>query len=304
MLAPEIEAFLHQARVEQGLAPNTVAAYARDLAKLSRWSQAQERPLATCQRTDLQRYLLSLRTMGLSGASVARHMVSMRRLFRYLILDRVRADDPCEGLESPRLGLRLPKVLSADEVERLLATPGAPAAIQPAARARQLRDLAMLQVLYASGLRVSELVALRQEDVDLEMGLVRCRGKGDKQRLVPLGRTAAAALRHYLRDGRRQLMPPGRTERGWLFPTARGGPMSRQAFWKKIGAWGRRAGLRTSLAPHMLRHSFATHLLERGADLRSVQTMLGHADIATTQIYTHVVMGRLRQVYKRHHPRA
>ncbi len=290
--------------MEQGLAENTLAAYARDLDRFARWAEAQDCDLVSCRRADLQRFLLSLHEAGLGPATVARHLVSLRRLFRFLVLDRIRPDDPSEGLEGPRLGLRLPKALSAAEVERLLAVPAEPAATQPAARARQLRDIAMVQVLYASGLRVSELVALRLEDVDLEMGLLRCRGKGDKQRLVPLGRSAAAAVREYLQQGRRRLLSGGRLERGWLFPTARGRPMSRQAFWKKIAAWGRRAGLRARLSPHGLRHSFATHLLEGGADLRSVQVMLGHADIATTQIYTHVVMDRLRHVYKQHHPRA
>lgn len=304
VLLPEIEAFLHHVRVEQGLSANTLAAYARDLEKFSQWCPTQGCSLASCTRADIQKFLLSLYGSGLAAASVARHLVSLRRLFRFLILDRLRAEDPCEGLASPRLGLRLPKYLSPTEIEALLQAPSEPLAGPPAARARQLRDVAMVQVLYASGLRVSELVGLRQDDVDLEMGLVRCRGKGDKQRLVPLGRTAVAAVRAFLATGRPRLLPRGRTDQGWLFPTALGRPMSRQAFWKKIAAFGRQAGLRQRLTPHALRHSFATHLLERGADLRSVQIMLGHADIATTQIYTHVVAGRLRQVYKQHHPRA
>jgi len=304
--SPEVEAFLHYARVEKGLASQTLSAYAADLSHFEVWLKEHGLGLLTCSRNDLQEYLLSLYGSdgnGLGARSVARHLVTLRGLFRYLRLDRVRGDDPSEGLESPRALKPLPRYLSAEEVERVLAAPMAESAHSPGARALQLRDRAVLELLYASGLRISELAGLRVTDLDLEHGVVRCRGKGDKERMVPVGRSAVSAVRGYLQRGRPHLSAAHATT-PILFPAPDGGALSRQALWKRIVHYGRVAAVRCRLTPHLLRHSFATHLLERGADLRSVQTMLGHADITTTQIYTQVVTEHMRQVYRSHHPRA
>jgi integrase/recombinase XerD len=206
-------------------------------------------------------------------------------------------EDPTLNLESPKIWKKLPSFLSMDEVDRLLAQPDT-------SKPLGLRDKAMLELLYSTGLRVSELVGVRAGDLQVQMGCLRCVGKGDKERLVPVGRQAVAAVQVYLRDGRPRLVAGNPRPVSFLFVNARGGKLSRVGFWKKLKAYGRRAGLRGRLTPHKLRHSFATHLLERGADLRSVQLMLGHADISTTQIYTHVIQERLKQVYKAHHPRA
>lgn len=301
-----VEAFLHYARVEKGLAAQTLSAYAADLAHFETWLQAQGLGLQDCQRTHLQEYLLSLYAdgrHGLGARSVARHLVTLRGLFRYLRLDRVRGDDPSEALESPRALKPLPRYLSAEEVERVLAAPLAAPAAGPGASALRWRDRAVLELLYACGLRISELAGLRVTDLDLERGVLRCHGKGDKERLVPVGRSAVAAVRGYLERGRPRLATAHPDSR-YLFPAPDGGPLSRQALWKRIVHYGRVAAVRCRLTPHQLRHSFATHLLERGADLRSVQTMLGHADITTTQIYTQVVTEHVRQVYRAHHPRA
>ncbi len=304
MLPPEAGAFLHYARVEKGLADNTLKSYAFDLAHFQRWAgDVPERHLLVCGRTELQEFLLWLYGQGLSARSAARHLVTLRNLFRYLRLDGLRADDPSEGLESPRSWRTLPKYLSQDEVERLLQAPcQLRCAPQSLSWALAQRDRAMLELLYASGLRVSELVRLRDSDLDPEMGVVRCHGKGDKERLVPVGQSALRAIMSFVRTARGRIL--GGKTTPFLFPRRGGAAMTRQAFWKRLGAYGRQAQIRQHLTPHLLRHSFATHLLERGADLRSLQTMLGHADISTTQIYTQVVSQRLRQVYKAHHPRA
>jgi integrase/recombinase XerD len=298
----ERDSFLNYLRIEKGLSAQTLSAYAQDVDRFFDWCRRGGRAPAACSRTEVQQYLLALHEQGLSARSVARHLVTMRGFYRYLQLDRVRRDNPCEALQSPRAWRVLPKCLNAGEIEALLAAPLAGESRSEARLWRRMRDRSMLHLLYASGLRVSELVALPVEGLDLELGLVRCRGKGDKERLVPLGRAAQAAIREFLEQARTRLLR-GRSS-PVLFPTASGRAMTRQMFWKKIAGYGRAAGIRARLTPHMLRHSFATHLLEGGADLRSVQTMLGHADIATTQIYTHVASSRLRQVYRAHHPRA
>ena len=304
--SPVVEAFLHYVRVEKGLAAQTLSAYASDLSHFEAWLRQRAFSLRQCRRVDLQEYLLSLYSdgeTGLGARSVARHLVTLRGLFRYLRLDRVRDDDPSEGLESPRSLKPLPRYLSSEEVERVLAAPLAAQQPGPGARALQLRDHAVLELLYASGLRISELTALRVTDLDLERGVMRCRGKGDKERLVPVGRSALSAVRGYLQRGRPRLAA-AHPQTPFLFPAPDGGALTRQALWKRVVHYGRVAAVRCRLTPHQLRHSFATHLLERGADLRSVQTMLGHADITTTQIYTQVVTEHVRQVYRSHHPRA
>ena len=255
--------------------------------------------LESLNRDQLVDFLESLYRQHLDSRSVARAMASLRNLFRFAMTEEVISADPTLNLESPKYRKSLPSFLRMDEVERLLAQPDEKTT-------NGLRDRAMIELLYSTGLRVSELTNLRVSDLDARMGCLRCVGKGDKERLVPVGRQALAAVRKYLDDA-----APGsvavagtHTGRAVLFLNRRGGQMSRIAVWRILCDYGRRAGIRTQLSPHKLRHSFATHLLERGADLRSVQMMLGHADISTTQIYTHVMEERLKQVYKAHHPRA
>ncbi|MGB6876996.1 MAG: tyrosine recombinase, partial [Candidatus Acidiferrales bacterium] len=232
---------------------------------------------------------------GLDSRSVARHLVSVRNFLRFCQAEGSIAEDPSAYVETPKFRMRLPAHLSVDEVNRLLAQPDVTTAVG-------MRDRAMIELLYSAGLRISELVNLRLSDLQMETGCVRCIGKGNKERLVPMGRTAITAVKSYLHGSRQALA--GKTASPYLFLNRFGMRIGRIGFWKKLAEYGRQAALRLKLKPHMLRHSFATHLLERGADLRSVQLMLGHADISTTQIYTHVVKDRLKEVYKQHHPRA
>jgi integrase/recombinase XerD len=293
----QIRAFLNQLQVEKGLSANTLAAYGRDLRKFAEFAAKQKRGLRSITRDDVVDFLGSLYRRKLDSRSVARHLVSLRNFFKFAVSEGERKDDPTLNLESPKIWKKLPTYLTLDEVERLLAQPDT-------SKPLGLRDKAMLELLYSTGLRVSELVGLRIGDLQVQAGCLRCIGKGDKERLVPVGRQALAAVQDYLRDSRPKLIARNPRPVPFLFVNARGGKMSRVGFWKNLAAYGRRAGLRGRLTPHKLRHSFATHLLERGADLRSVQLMLGHADISTTQIYTHVIQERLKQVYKAHHPRA
>jgi len=311
-IPPEINGFLAYLRAEQGLAAHTLTAYGRDLDKFWAWCQHSHLALAECRRQQIQDFLLSLYASGLGARSVARTLVAVRGLYRYLLREGRLSEDPTEAVQAPAFSQPMPRVLSLAEAQRVLAAPGSSAeaaeapqllAVGPRERALRGRDAALLQLLYASGLRVSELAGLRLSDLDLEAGIVRCTGKGDKQRLVPVHRVAQKALRRYLQRDRAALtsacpLTP------FLFPNGRGGQLTRQALWKRLRAYGTAAHLRQPLYPHLLRHSFATHLLEGGADLRSLQAMLGHADIQTTQIYTHVVTGRIQEVYRAHHPRA
>jgi integrase/recombinase XerD len=297
-IAAAIAAFLTHVRVEKGLSPNTVSAYRRDLLKFDEFGKKKKLTVESVTRDDLVDFLASLYRQKLESRTVARNLVTMRNFFRFALLQELRTEDPSLNLESPKIRRSLPGYLRLEEVEKLLAQPDEK---QPAG----LRDRAMLEVLYSTGLRVSELVGLRVMDMDRAAGCVRCIGKGDKERIVPIGRKAIALVERYLRDARPKLLGNAKqTNVTTLFINRRGGPLSRVGVWKILSAYGRQAGMRTGLTPHMLRHSFATHLLERGADLRSVQLMLGHSDISTTQIYTHVVEERLKQIYKAHHPRA
>jgi integrase/recombinase XerD len=291
-----ISSFLTHIRVEKGLASNTVSAYHRDLAKFSEFAQKRKISLESITRDDLVDFLAGLYRQKLESKSVARHLVSLRNFFRFAQIQKLIPADPSVNLESPKIRRSLPGYLRLDEVERLLEQPDAKTPLG-------LRDRAMLEILYSAGLRVSELIGLRVSDLDTKVGCVRCIGKGDKERIVPVGKKALGMVEKYLRDSRPKLLGKV-TGTPALFVNRRGRPLSRVGVWKILSAYGRRAGLRIALTPHMLRHSFATHLLERGADLRSVQLMLGHADISTTQIYTHVVEERLKQIYKAHHPRA
>jgi integrase/recombinase XerD len=291
-----ISSFLTHVRVEKGLASNTVAAYRRDLLKFNSFAQKRKLELEVITRDDLVDFLAGLYRQKLESKSVARHLVSLRNFFRFAQIQELILADPSVNLESPKVRRSLPGYLRLEEVERLLAQPDAKTALG-------LRDRAMLEVLYSAGLRVSELIGMRVTDLDSIVGCVRCVGKGDKERIVPVGKKALSMVEKYLHDARPKLIRKAENS-PTLFVNRRGAALSRVGVWKILSAYGRRAGLRVPLTPHTLRHSFATHLLERGADLRSVQLMLGHADISTTQIYTHVVEERLKQIYKAHHPRA
>jgi integrase/recombinase XerD len=295
-ITPAISLFLTHVKVEKGLSLNTVSAYQRDLAKFNAFAQKQKLALNGVNRDNLVDFLAGLYREKLESRTVARHLVTLRNFFRFAQVQELIITDPSLNLESPKIRRTLPGYLRLEEVERLLAQPDAKTAAG-------LRDRAMLEVLYSTGLRVSELIGLRVTDLDAKVGCIRCIGKGDKERIVPAGRKALGIVEKYLREARPRLLAKGVASHA-LFVNRRGNSLSRVGVWKILSAYGRRAGLRVALTPHMLRHSFATHLLERGADLRSVQLMLGHADISTTQIYTHVVEERLKQIYKAHHPRA
>jgi integrase/recombinase XerD len=295
LLADEIRLFLDFARVEKGLAANSIAGYRRDLAEFSVFLRRHHKSFGDVRRDDVRAFLTELYRRGLAARSVARHLVSLRNLFRFLVRDGHLASDPSAEVEAPHLDQSLPKYLSAEEVDRLLEQPDVSTAIG-------MRDKAMLELLYATGMRVSELIHVGVADFDMSLGVVRCLGKGNKERLIPVGKSAVRSVEVYLREGRAALA--GKRNSAWLFLNRRGKALSRVGFWKILGAYGRRAGLATPITPHLVRHSFATHLLERGADLRSIQLMLGHSDISTTQIYTHVLKERLKQVYQSHHPRA
>jgi integrase/recombinase XerD len=293
-ISAAISSFLTHVQVEKGLASNTLSAYRRDLAKFDDFAKKRKLELTAVKRDDLVDFLASLYRQKLESKTVARHLVTLRNFFRHAQVQDLISEDPSAHLESPKIRRSLPGYLRLEEVERLLQLPDQ-------ATPLGLRDRAMLEVLYSTGLRVSELTSLRVPDLDMKVGCVRCIGKGDKERIVPVGKKALGIVEKYLRDGRPKLLGAAGA---FLFVNRRGGRISRVGVWKILSAYGKRAGLRIPLTPHMLRHSFATHLLERGADLRSVQLMLGHSDISTTQIYTHVVEERLKQIYKAHHPRA
>lgn len=284
-----VDRFTQYLRIEKGLSANTMAAYSRDLRLYL--EHLGDRDLVGAEPGDIQGFLSFLYGRGLQARSAARALSAVRGLYRFLALDGGREDNPTATIEVPRSWAPLPRFLSVGEVDRLLDSPDL-------SRPRGLRDRAMIEVLYATGLRVSELVSLRTGSVDIEDAYLRVVGKGDKERIVPLGESASRAVGAYLGQGRRRTTSP------YLFLNYRGQPLTRAGFWSILRDYGRRADIQREITPHMLRHSFATHLLERGADLRAVQMMLGHADISTTEIYTHVVRERLKQIYSTHHPRA
>jgi integrase/recombinase XerD len=291
-----VTAYLRHLEVERRVAANTLAAYARDLAKLEAFGGSRDGAIERLGRADLEALVREAMRGGLSPTSTARLVAVIRGFYRFLRLIGTIEQNPADDLEAPRVLAALPRFLSLEEVDALLAAPDT-------ATPRGLRDRALIEVLYATGLRVSELVGLRLTDLKLDQGYVRCVGKGGKERIVPLGDEAVTWVKRYVADGRPALI--GRRDSPWLFVNARGGAqLSRGGFWKTLKAYGSRASIRSHLSPHVLRHSFATHLLERGADLRAIQAMLGHADLSTTQIYTHVLEARLRQVYDRFHPRS
>jgi len=290
----EVQSFLDFCRIEKGLAENSLEAYRSDLERFAAGCRpGPGRDFPSAEAIGL--YLQALYQQGLGSRSVARHLTTVRNFVAYLLREGRMAGDPTASLALPRQWKNLPKFLNHSEIDRLIEAPDP-------AKPTGVRDRAMIELLYASGLRVSELCELQLSDVNEELGVVRVMGKGNKERLVPVGRSAVAALAEYQRTGR-PLLLRGRGSK-YLFVTARGTRMTRQCFWTLLRHCGTKAGILRRLTPHVLRHSFATHLLEGGADLRSVQTMLGHADISTTQIYTHVMRSRIREIVDRHHPRA
>jgi integrase/recombinase XerD len=290
-----IEAFADALWMERGLSPNTLAAYQSDLRAFAAWvARERGRRLAEAQRLDLLDYLAQLSMLGRKPRSAARLLSCLRQFYQHLLRQGLIQEDPSARVDAPKLGRPLPKSLTEAEVESLLAAPDT-------TDSRGHRDRTMLEVLYASGLRVTELVTLTPSQVSLTQGVLRVLGKGSKERLVPLGEDAVGWLTDYLRGARQDLLS-GRVS-DFLFPTSRSDCMTRQAFWQLIKRYANQAGVAKPLSPHTLRHAFATHLLNHGADLRVVQMLLGHSDLSTTQIYTHVARERLKQLHARHHPR-
>jgi integrase/recombinase XerD len=289
-----IDTYLSYLRDVRRMSPNTIENYARDLAQLGSFAERAGKDVVALDRRDLESFVRDLMTSGLSPRSVARNVACVRGFYKFVTVERKLPDNPADDLRSPRAWAALPKSIGLDEIDRLLAQPDVKTPLG-------LRDKALIELLYATGLRVTELLTLRAGDLHLDEGYLTCIGKGDKQRMVPMGQAAADWVAQYLRTSRPHLVR--RRSSPWLFVNARGGPLSRVGFWKVLKEYGKTAGITHDLSPHTLRHSFATHLLERGADLRMIQVMLGHADLSTTQIYTHVLDARLRAVYEKFHPR-
>lgn len=293
-LSRGIRSFLAFCRMEKGLSINSLDAYSRDLAGFLEFAAPLSAGNYPNAETLIQ-YLNDLYKKDLGSRSIARHLSAVRNFFHFLLSEGLISDDPTEHLTSPRQWSTIPKFLNSGQIAKLIDSPDL-------TKPSGVRDQAMFELLYATGIRVSELINLKLSSIDMAKGLVRVTGKGNKQRIVPVHAKAVGAVEFYMSSSRVQLLK-GRAS-AYLFITARGGPMTRQAFWSAIKTNGKRAGIFHNLSPHVLRHTFATHLLEGGADLRSVQTMLGHADLSTTEIYTHVVRTRLRDTLDRHHPRA
>ena len=292
---PTVLRFLDAVWMERGLSPNTLAAYRADLTALSRWLAERDTPIIRTSRGDLLGFIAWRVEAGARPRSTARQLSSFRRFFRFLVRDGVIRDDPTAQIAMPKIGRSLPKSLSEEEVESLLS---APLVSDPLGH----RDRTMLEVLYATGLRVSELVSLKYNQVNLNQGVIRVLGKGNRERLIPLGEEAVRWLQEFITGARNEILLDRTTD--YLFPTRRGDRMTRQAFWHIIKRYARKSSIDKELSPHTLRHAFATHLLNHGADLRVVQLLLGHADISTTTIYTHVARERLKQLHAQHHPRA
>ncbi len=295
LLHPEIERFIDAMWIEKGLSDNTLNAYRRDLRQFNDWLAANRgSSVLGADRSSLQAYLGARLQQGRSQRSTARFMSCARGFYRFLLREGRMQVDPTLDVDSPKLGRPLPKSLSERDVERLLAAPDLEVALE-------YRDRTMLELLYACGLRVTELTSLRVNQVSLNQGVVRVFGKGSKERLVPMGEEALAWLQRYLAGPRSELLKGVPSE--VMFPSQRGREMTRQTFWYRIKIYARRAGIKQPLSPHTLRHAFATHLLNHGADLRVVQMLLGHSDLTTTQIYTHVARQRMQELHAQHHPR-
>lgn len=289
-----LQTFLDFLSIEKGLSFNTVLSYSRDLRKFFRFLKKEKIPPLKVSEENLIRFIHQQSRAGLSARSLARLISSLKSFYKFLILDDLIKRNPAVNLSSPKIWFKLPHFLTVEEVELLLRQPDEKSV-------RGSRDRAMLELLYATGLRASELVSLKLRDLNMEDGFLLCRGKGGKERIVPVGGTALQVVRRYLDEARSKLLKKPSDS---LFLTGRGSAFTRQGFWKLLKTYAKKGGLDLKMSPHVLRHSFATHLLERGADLRSVQLMLGHTQITTTQIYTHVSRERLRKVYEKYHPRA
>jgi integrase/recombinase XerD len=288
-----VDAYLAYLRDVRRMSPNTVESYARDLAALAGFAESKGRDVSALDRRDLEAFVRSLMAGGLSPRSTARAVACIRGFYKFVAVEQKRDTSPADDLRAPRAWPALPKFLDLDEVDRLLAQPDV-------SSPRGIRDKALISVLYATGLRVSELISLKLAHLHLDDGYLTCTGKGEKERIVPIGQEAIDWVRRYIAEARPKLV---KRASPWLFVNVRGGPLSRVGFWKLLKEYGLAAGITRDISPHVLRHSFATHLLDRGADLRAIQMMLGHADLSTTQIYTHVLEARLRAVYDRFHPR-
>jgi len=294
-MSQAIDTYVDYLRDVRRMSPNTISSYARDLAGLAAFAERKGKSVESLERRDLEAFVRDMMTQGLAPRSVARAIACIRGLYKFLLVEKKIAADPAEDLRAPRAWPALPKYLDMQEVDRLLQQPDVSVP-------RGVRDKALIELLYATGLRVTELLSLKAADINLDAGYLTCIGKGDKERIVPLGESAADWVRRYTREARPALLKGRKSN--WLFVNAKGGTqLSRVGFWKVLRDYGIKAGVSRDLSPHVLRHSFATHLLERGADLRAIQMMLGHADLSTTQIYTHVLEARLRAVYDKFHPR-
>ena len=289
-----VDRFLDAIWMERGLSQNTLGAYRADLMTLGRSLSEQKKSIDSADKSDLLEFIANRVEGGAKPRSTARQLSSFRRFFRYIMREGLRNSDPTADIEMPRIGRSLPKTLSEDEVDSLLHAPNTD---EPLGH----RDRTMLELLYATGLRVSELINLKQSQVNFNQGVLRIVGKGDRERLIPLGEEAQRWLRDFIDGPRMEILLERQTD--YLFPTRRGDRMTRQAFWHIIKRYAQKAGISKKLSPHSLRHAFATHLLNRGADLRVVQLLLGHSDLSTTQIYTHVARERLKELHGRHHPR-
>lgn len=289
-----VDRFLDAIWMERGLSQNTLGAYRADLMTLGRGLSVDNKSIDMADKADLLAFIAHRVENGAKPRSTARQLSSFRRFFRYIMREGLRDNDPTTDIEMPRIGRSLPKTLSEDEVEALL---NAPNTDEPLGH----RDRAMLELLYATGLRVSELINLKQSQINFNQGVLRIVGKGDRERLIPLGEEAQRWLKNFIDGPRMEILLERQTE--YLFPTRRGDRMTRQAFWHIIKRYAEKGGIRKKMSPHSLRHAFATHLLNRGADLRVVQLLLGHSDLSTTQIYTHVARERLKDLHGEHHPR-
>ena len=289
-----VDRFLDAIWMERGLSKNTLGAYRADLMTLSRGLAAGGKVIDKAEKSDLLEFIAQRVEMGAKPRSTARQLSSFRRFFRYIMREGLRDTDPTAEIEMPRIGRSLPMSLSEDEVDSLL---NAPNTDEPLGH----RDRAMLELLYATGLRVSELINLKQSQINFNQGVLRIIGKGDRERMIPLGEEAQHWIKEFVNGPRMEILLERQTD--YLFPTRRGDRMTRQAFWHIIKRYAEKAGVRRTLSPHSLRHAFATHLLNRGADLRVVQMLLGHSDLSTTQIYTHVARERLKELHAEHHPR-
>lgn len=289
-----VDRFLDAIWMERGLSKNTLGAYRADLMTLGRGLSEIDKSIEMANKSDLLDFIAKRVESGAKPRSTARQLSSFRRFFRYILREGMRKSDPTADIEMPRIGRSLPKSLSEDEVDALL---NAPNTDEPLGH----RDRAMLELLYATGLRVSELINLRQSQINFNQGVLRIVGKGDRERLIPLGEESQRWLQEFIDGPRMEILLERQTD--YLFPTRRGDRMTRQAFWHIIKRYAEKAGIRQKMSPHSLRHAFATHLLNRGADLRVVQMLLGHSDLSTTQIYTHVARERLKDLHGEHHPR-